>query len=154
MLPNCVRSRHGTDSDKFILFAEDNAEEAELLRHACKQAGVCESSFLIVRDGLQAISCLENVAKEQAAVPRPTHVLTDVQMPLFDGLRLLWWIRNHHSFKNLQVTVVTNNATHEVQGRAVRLGCDAFFQKPSTFDKLVSLIAETVGSTPPQVPSV
>ena len=40
-------------SDKFILFAEDDTQEAELLRHACRYAGLAESSYLIVRDGLQ-----------------------------------------------------------------------------------------------------
>ena len=141
-------------SDKFILFAEDDPQEAELLRHACRYAGLAESSYLIVRDGLQAISYLEKVANEQTKAPRPTHVLTDVQMPLFDGLRLLWWIRTHPQFKNLHVTVVTNNAADDVKLRASRLGCDAFFPKPSTLDKLASLIAATIGSTPSKVTSI
>lgn len=153
MLNAGVASRDDMQPDTFILFAEDNAEEAEVLRHACKQAGLHESSYLIVRDGLEAIRYLEKAAQEEARVPRPTHVLTDVQMPLFDGLRLLWWIRTHTQLKHLHVTVVTNNATEDVKLRASRLGSDAFFQKPSTLDELILLICETIGSSPPHLTS-
>jgi hypothetical protein len=43
----------------FILFAEDNGAEAELIRHACERAGLGEESYCIVPDGLQAISYLQ-----------------------------------------------------------------------------------------------
>ena len=135
-------------AETFILFAEDNTDEVELLRHACARAGLTETSYHIVRDGLQAISYLESALGTKAAVRRPTHVFTDVQMPLYDGLRLLWWIRTHPQYQGVRVAILTNQPTDEIKERARRLGCDAFAQKPSKLEDLASFIAEAVGIIP------
>jgi CheY-like chemotaxis protein len=134
------RGASSMSAKNFILFAEDDSNEVELIRAACDRADLPETSYRIVRDGLQAISFLESTVAIPSSGPRPTHVFTDVEMPLYDGLRLLWWIRTHPEFKQIRVTVLTNQASDEIRARATRLGCDEFFQKPSNFDELVLLV--------------
>ena len=144
-----VRGPESMSANNFILFAEDNSDEADLIRVACAHAGLPQTSYRIVRDGLQAISYLESAVAIPSAVPRPTHVFTDVEMPLYDGLRLLWWIRTRPEFKHVWVTVLTNHATDDIRERASRLGCDAFLQKPPRFEDLVSLVVQAAGATIP-----
>ena len=120
------------NANSFILFAEDNSSEAELLRLACQRAGIDVSRYFIVRDGLQALSYLESAESSRNAVPRPTRVIADLDMPLFDGFRLLCWIRGHPEYKDLPVTIMTQSATSDAKERALSLGCDRFLQKPPT----------------------
>jgi CheY-like chemotaxis protein len=131
---------------RFVLFAEDKIEHVELLKYACKRIGLSDESFVIARDGLQALSFLRHDHENNRSVALPFLVITDIDMPLMDGLRLLGWIRERPELKGLPVHILTGNASPENEKRARALGCTGFHQKPGDLQGLISLLRELLES--------
>src|SRR2546423_15716252 len=77
----------------FLLFAEDDSAQAELLGIACHKAGLSASSYFVCRDGLQVVTFLQRVENPKNELTCPTRVVTDLKMPLLDGLGVLEWVR-------------------------------------------------------------
>jgi two-component system chemotaxis response regulator CheY len=57
-------------------------------------------------------------------------VLTDINMPLMDGLKLVHHIRNHPVNRALPIVVITTEAAAQDRQRAMALGASAYLVKP------------------------
>lgn len=57
-------------------------------------------------------------------------VLTDINMPLMDGLKLISQIRADPAFKELPIVVITTEAADADRARAMNLGASAYLTKP------------------------
>lgn len=57
-------------------------------------------------------------------------VLTDINMPVLDGLKLVAHIRQDEANASLPVVVVTTEAAEADRDRALRLGANAYLVKP------------------------
>jgi two-component system chemotaxis response regulator CheY len=57
-------------------------------------------------------------------------VLTDINMPLMDGLKLISQIRSDPTFKELPIVVITTEAADADRARAMALGASAYLTKP------------------------
>jgi CheY-like chemotaxis protein len=132
--------------NRFILFAEDDSEQAELISIACKKAGVPHSAYFICRDGLQLIAFLERAEPHRQRLPRPTRVVTDLKMPLLDGIGVIEWIRGNSHFKDLPVSVLTSSLDPELKMRAEFLGCSEFLEKTSSLLDFVAIVRGWYGS--------
>src|SRR5687768_16993926 len=93
-----------------ILLAEDNENDALLMRHAFKKAGI-SNPLVRVRDGEEAIDYLagHGVYADRRAYPFPALLLLDLKMPRRDGFEVLEWIKADPSLRRLPVTVLTSS---------------------------------------------
>jgi CheY-like chemotaxis protein len=132
--------------NRFILFAEDDSEQADLISMACEKAGVPPSGYFICRDGLQLISFLERAEPPQRVLPRPTRVVTDLKMPLLDGIGVVDWIRQNPNYKDVPVSVLTSSLDPAMAARAKALGCSEFLEKTAAIADLVGVIRKWYGS--------
>lgn len=57
-------------------------------------------------------------------------VLTDINMPLMDGLKLIHHIRQSTAHRTVPVVVITTEAAAEDRSRAMALGASAYLVKP------------------------
>jgi two-component system chemotaxis response regulator CheY len=57
-------------------------------------------------------------------------VLTDINMPLMDGLKLISHIRGSEARKHLPIIVITTESAEEDRKRAMSLGASAYLVKP------------------------
>lgn len=57
-------------------------------------------------------------------------VLTDINMPLMDGLKLIHHIRQSPQHRSVPVVVITTEAAAEDRSRAMALGASAYLVKP------------------------
>src|SRR5215218_8861652 len=57
-------------------------------------------------------------------------VLTDINMPLMDGLKLIHHIRQSPAHRAVPVVVITTEAAAEDRSRAMALGASAYLVKP------------------------
>src|SRR5580700_9317585 len=57
-------------------------------------------------------------------------VLTDINMPLMDGLKLVHHIRNQPVNRALPIVVITTEAAAQDRQRAMALGANAYLVKP------------------------
>ena len=64
-------------------------------------------------------------------------LITDINMPIMDGLKLVAHVRNDAQHKHMPVVVVS---AHEERDRAGKLGADAFITKPIQAPEVVRTI--------------
>lgn len=87
-------------------------------------------------------------------------VITDIRMPILDGLELARWIREHR--KSVRVVLLTVYKDFEYARTALSLGVATYLLKPIDLDELArtfsalrkELDAERVASTAPSAPSI
>jgi two-component system chemotaxis response regulator CheY len=73
-------------------------------------------------------------------------VITDINMPVLDGLKLISHLRSDDSKVSVPIIVITTESAEEDRDRALRLGANAYLIKPvqaqvvlDTVKKLLSL---------------
>jgi len=70
-------------------------------------------------------------------------VLTDINMPVMDGLKLIRHIRQQHSgIARVPIVVMTTEAAQEDRERALRLGANAYLVKPVQAKEVVETVRE------------
>lgn len=57
-------------------------------------------------------------------------VVTDLNMPVLDGLKLIGQVRRHATHKDVPIVVVTTESAQEDRDRALALGANAYLTKP------------------------
>jgi two-component system chemotaxis response regulator CheY len=71
-------------------------------------------------------------------------VLTDINMPLLDGLKLISHIRGEPEISKLPIVVITTESADADRERALKLGADAYLVKPvkaqDVLDAVVKLL--------------
>ena len=126
---------------KTILVAEDNPDDAFLLKRAFAQAGI-NVRLDFVQDGEEVIHYLkgENGYADREAHPFPVLLLLDLKMPRLDGFDVLHWLRQQSGGpKRLLVTVLTSSDQPSDVDRAYDLGANSYLIKPSVSESLVEI---------------
>ena len=101
-----------------ILIVEDKPEVARWeMRHL--DAGY---AFYFATDGVQAFQKAEEIV--------PDLIITDVMMPVMDGLEFCRKVRASELLSHIPVIMVTAKAEHEDRLRGLEAGADAYLQKP------------------------
>lgn len=57
-------------------------------------------------------------------------ILTDINMPIMDGLKLIQRVRMDATHKDTPIVVITTEGGREDRERALRLGANAYITKP------------------------
>ena len=109
-----------------ILITDDEADDAFLLEHRLRKAGV-PNPILLFRDG-------DELLQYFAALPRSTEgkpllLLLDLKMPMLDGFDVLAAVRTEARLRGLPVTVITSSTRPVDRDRALGAGADGFLEK-------------------------
>jgi CheY-like chemotaxis protein len=125
---------------KSILLADDEDNDALLIKRAFKKAGIT-ASIHRVKDGEDAVSYLEGegIYRDRVTYPFPDMVLLDLKMPRRSGFEVLKWIRAHEHFKRLVVVVLTSSQQTFDINQAYDLGANSYLVKPLNFEELMHL---------------
>ena len=116
-----------------ILVADDNNDmRAYLSRLLTAQGWQVEA----VRDGQQALDVIRRHP--------PDLVLTDVMMPVLDGLQLLRVLRKDETTRALPVVVLSARAGQEADVEGLGLGADDYVVKPFAAAQLIARIRTTL----------
>ncbi len=112
-----------------ILYVEDNSDNRKLVRRVLEVEGY---AVVEAKDGLEAMSCLEN---------RPIDLaLMDINMPDVDGYTLTAQIRAMPKYAKLPIVAVTANVMRGDRERSLQAGCDGYIQKPIDIDTLAQQV--------------
>lgn len=122
----------------FVLVAEDNPDDALLLRHALEKAGI-RARLKIVSDGEELLLYLQGKGAygNRSLYPLPTLIILDLKMPRRNGLEVLEWLNSNRDISVVPTIVLSASNIEKDVRAAYRLGANTYFVKPSTFDELV-----------------
>lgn len=69
-------------------------------------------------------------------------LVTDINMPIMDGLKLVTRVRNDAVHKQMPIVVITTESAQEDRDRAMALGANAFITKPIKAPEVVATIRQ------------
>lgn len=67
-------------------------------------------------------------------------LLTDIHMPMMDGLKLVGLIRNDTIYEGLPIIVITTEGSEVTRERAIRFGADEYITKPLQTTRLIEVV--------------
>lgn len=121
-----------------VLVAEDNPDDALLLRRALDKAGIV-ARVKIVADGEEMLLYLEGrgAYTNRESCPMPSLIILDLKMPRKSGLEVLKWINENPDVSIVPTIVLSASNLEQDVRTAYGLGANTYFVKPTTFDELV-----------------
>ncbi len=118
-----------------VLIVDDTSTSRLLLRDALDQIGVNKVFF--ATDGEKALKFMMDT---------PAHlVISDVNMPVMDGMGLLKAIRSYKPTQRVPFIVLTGQADKAIVETAAKLGVNNYLVKPVTVAKLKAAIEAIFG---------
>jgi len=71
-------------------------------------------------------------------------MLTDINMPIMDGLKLISLMKNNPNYKDIPVVVITTEGGKEDRERGLALGAMAYITKPVQTTNLLKVVKEII----------
>ena len=115
-----------------VLIVEDNVNVANYMASQLKGL----YNILIAHNGEEGLARAESLV--------PDLIITDVMMPVMDGIEMLKRIRQNDIINHLPVIMVTARATQEDRIEGVESGADAYLYKPFNADELRAQAARLI----------
>ena len=107
------------DSDAYhLLVVEDNVELLMLMTQLL-------SSKYHVKTATNGKEALEIIHKEELDI-----IISDVMMPVMDGLELTQQLKNDPNYQHLPIILLTAKTQEENRAEALQLGADSYVTKP------------------------
>jgi two-component system, response regulator len=130
------------EKKKVILLVEDNPDDVDLTLRAFEKNKTLniQNELVIVRDGQEALDCLNGVGKYEGKAIIPSVVLLDLKLPKVDGLEVLRRIRANERTRLYPVVILTSSAQEQDIMKGYRLGANSFIRKPVDFDKFLEAV--------------
>ena len=69
-------------------------------------------------------------------------ILTDINMPVMDGLKLVKRIRSDPTHRDVPIVVITTEGSNEDRDRAMQLGANAYITKPIQAPQVIATVRE------------
>lgn len=132
-----------------LLLAEDDENDVTFFRQALEEAAAKASvpvRLFVTRDGEETLRYLKGEGKfsDREGYPFPQLIVTDLKMPLLNGLGVLAWLRAHEEYRRVPKIVLSASREECDVDEAYRLGANTFFQKPSTLNEFQELVYHLV----------
>ena len=96
---------------RYIIFADDDADDLELITGFFKQYNQ-SVNVLEFKDGKEVLKFLDDFA---ASANQPLLIVLDINMPRMNGRETLVAIRKHAIFRNTPVVVYTTSSSKQDQ---------------------------------------
>lgn len=120
---------------KRLLLVDDDPDHRLILRTMFEAKGYgCEEA----EDGDVALSKL--VEEDQLDL-----VLTDLDMPVMNGLELIERMKRLAFLKNTPVILMTSHSREDISSEAYKTGVRAVISKPYDFSKLLDEVGRAIG---------
>ncbi len=85
----------------------------------------------------------------QLAAKKFDIILTDINMPIMDGLKLVKRVRTDPVHKDVPIVIITTESAEEDRQRALALGANAYITKPIQAPLVIAKVRELLGIESP-----
>lgn len=120
---------------KNILVVEDSSTTRSMIRAALEE--IEDFSSVEAGTGFEALKTL------------PTQnfdlIITDINMPDINGLELISFVKNHPSYKDIPLLIVSTERSEEDMRRGMELGASGYITKPFRPENLREIVKKTLG---------
>ena len=93
-------------------------------------------------DGLDAL-------RKLASPDRFDIILTDINMPVMDGLKLVHRVRSDPELGRIPIVIITTESAEEDRRRALALGASAYITKPIQAPQVIATVKELLDAASP-----
>lgn len=119
---------------KTILAVDDSASIRQMVAFTLKGAGY---EVIQAVDGQDAL--------DKANYHQVNLVLTDINMPRMDGLKLLELLRKLAHYKNIPILILTTESGDEIKAKGRAAGATGWLVKPFDPKRLLEVIDKVIG---------
>lgn len=120
-------------ADYTALVVEDSPTMQQLLVFALKR--LPELKVVAADDGIDALKKLKGAKFDI--------LITDINMPIMDGLKLVSHVRNKDEVhKDIPIIIITTEGAQEDRQRAMALGATAYITKPIQAPHVINTVKE------------
>ncbi len=123
-------------AEYICLVVEDSPTMRQLLVYALSRIPGMRS--VEADDGVDAL-------RKLASEGRPDIILTDINMPIMDGLKLVQRVRADDALRDVPIIVITTEGGAEDRARALALGANAYITKPIQAPQVLRKVKELLG---------
>lgn len=96
--------------------------------------------------GLDLVEADDGVdALRKLAGRRFNLIITDINMPIMDGLKLVKRVRSDPVHKDTPIIIITTEGSQEDRQRALQLGANAYITKPIQAPQVIAKVKELLG---------
>jgi two-component system, chemotaxis family, chemotaxis protein CheY len=74
-------------------------------------------------------------------------IVTDINMPIMDGLKLVRRVRSDEALKSIPIIIITTEGAEEDRQRALALGANAYITKPIQAPQVIAKVKELLRIT-------
>lgn len=131
----------GSGQHERVLIVEDSHTIASVVKHFLEREGF---EVLLAEDGLAG---LETATREQ-----PDLIVTDLNMPGMDGMRMVKALRADERTHDIAVLMLTSEEGADARNQALTGGADDYLRKPVAPGRLTeqvkTLLSRVKGSVP------
>ncbi len=123
-----------------ILLVEDDPAHADLIESNLRRGGL-DNPIVKLGDGQDALDFLYGKgAFEGHPRPKSLLMLLDLNMPNVDGSQVLSAVKADQALRKLPIIILTSTDDPREIEAAYDLGCNAYVNKPISYDKFVQTI--------------
>jgi two-component system, chemotaxis family, chemotaxis protein CheY len=115
-------------SEVRALIVDDSKVMRKIVERSLRQAGVESLLVLEAGSGLEALEILR--------VKQVDLILSDINMPLMDGLELVRQLRTQKIADGVPVVMITTESSEEHVKQAIEAGAMGYIRKPFTPDQM------------------
>jgi two-component system chemotaxis response regulator CheY len=119
-----------------VLVVEDSPTMRQLIVFALKRI----RGFQIV-EANDGVDGLKKLSAEKFDL-----ILTDINMPIMDGLKLVSMVRNDPNYKETPIIVITTEGAIEDRERALALGANEYITKPIQTMKILETVKKLMSA--------
>jgi two-component system chemotaxis response regulator CheY len=120
---------------KNILVVEDSSTTRSMIRAALEEME--DFSSVEAGTGFEALKMLPTQSFDL--------IITDINMPDINGLELISFVKNHPSYKDIPLLIVSTERSEEDIRRGIELGAAGYITKPFRPEDLREIVKKTLG---------
>jgi two-component system chemotaxis response regulator CheY len=120
------------DNAKFLV-VEDSPTMRQLIAFSLKRFR--NAKVIEAVDGVDALKILAGPEKIDL-------ILTDINMPVMDGLKLVSLVRQNSELRDIPIIIITTEGAEEDRERGLALGANAYICKPIQSSHLIKTISD------------
>jgi two-component system chemotaxis response regulator CheY len=115
-----------------FLVVEDSPTMRQLISFSLKRFKGCK-----IVEAVDGVDALKKLSSDKVDV-----ILTDINMPVMDGLKLVSLVRQNPELKAIPIIIITTEGADEDRQRGLALGANAYIAKPIQSSHLIKTITE------------